>query len=231
MIPILGSIIPVMGSNEKPAGIPEKDRNTPGSGSEELPALGLAEGLFSRVQLRVLALLYGQPDRSFQGAELIRLAASGVGAVHRETKRLIASGLVTVTPLGRQKLYRANRNSPIFAELYGLILKTVGLVSPIRDALEPFAGTIEFAFIYGSIAKGSDTAASDVDLMLVGDGLTYPEIVAALQPVEEGIKRQISVNLLTPAEWRKKRSSDNPFLSRVMSQPRLMLIGAENDLA
>lgn len=206
-------------------------KNVPESGRLDLPALGLAEGLFSRVQLRVLALLYGQPDRIYQGAELIQLAASGVGAVHRETKRLVASGLVTVTPLGRQKLYRANRNSPIFAELHGLVMKTVGLAYPINDALRAFAGLIEIAFIYGSIAKGSDTAGSDVDLMIVGNRLTYPEIVAAMHSVEESIKHRISVNLMTPAEWRKKRSTDNPFLSRVMSQQRLLLIGSEIDLA
>jgi predicted nucleotidyltransferase len=220
-----------MGSKMASPLIPGLGRNAPETGSRDLPALGIAEGLFSRVQLRVLALLFGQPDRDFQGAEIIRMAASGVGAVHRELKRLTASGLIMVTPLGRQKLYRVNMDSPIFEELHGLILKTVGLVSPIRVALGPFEDRIEVAFVYGSTARGNDTTRSDIDLMIIGEKLTYPEIIEAMQPVEEVIKRRVSVMFLTPSEWVKKRSSDNPFLSRVMSQPRLLLIGSENELA
>src|SRR5438128_2978480 len=92
----------------------------------ERPSIGLADALFSRVQQRVLALLFGQPDRRFQSAELIRLARGGTGAVHRELGRLSEAGWITVTRSGNQKHYQANRNAPAFAELHGLVIKTVG---------------------------------------------------------------------------------------------------------
>ena len=210
--------------------IHKKSGNKSIAGSIELPSLGLAESLFSRVQLRVLSLLFGQPDRSFQGAELIRLAASGVGAVHREIKRLVSSGLVIEVPLGRRKLYRVNRSSPIFHELHTLILKTVGLTIPVRDALVPFTNSIRTAFIYGSIAMGDDSAWSDVDLLIVGENLAYPDIISALQPVEQRINRKISVQMITLDEFKEKRSSGNPFILNVLSKPRLFLIGSDNDL-
>ncbi len=219
-----------MGSKSDLTEIPKKGRNTPIKGSIDLPTLGLAESLFSRVQLRVLALLFGQPERSFQGAELIRLAASGVGAVRREIRRLVSSGLVIEVPLGRRKLYRVNQSSPIFQELHDLILKTVGLTIPVRDALLPFTKSIRTAFIYGSIAMGDDSAWSDVDLLIVGEDLAYPDVISALQPVEQRINRKISVQMITFAEWREKSSSGNPFILNVLSKPRLFLIGSDNDL-
>jgi predicted nucleotidyltransferase len=219
-----------MGRKNDMTEILKKGRNKPIKGSIELPALGLAESLFSRVQLRVLALLFGQPERSFQGAELIRLAASGVGAVYREIRRLVSSGLVIEIPLGRRKLYRVNQSSPIFEELYALILKTVGLTIPVRDALVPFINSIRTAFIYGSIAMGDDSAMSDLDLLIVGENLAYPDIISALQPVEQRINRQLNIQMITFDELIEKRSSGNPFILNVLSKPRLFLIGSDNDL-
>lgn len=208
----------------------KKERNTPIKESIKLPALGLAESLFSCVQLRVLALLFSQPERSFQGAELIRLAASGVGAVHREIRRLVSSGIVIEVPIGRRKLYRVNQSSPIFNELHAIILKTVGLAIPLRNALVPFIECIRTAFIYGSVAMGNDSASSDVDLLIVGEALAYPDIINALQPVEQNINRQISVKMITFDEWKEKSSSGNPFIMNVLSKPRLFLIGSDDDL-
>jgi hypothetical protein len=116
--------------------------------------------LFTPVQQRVLGLLFGQPDRRFQSGELIRLAASGTGAAHRLLTRLADSGLITVERVGNQKHYQANRASPVFDELHGLIIKTSGLIAPLRTALEPLAKRIRAAFVYGSVAKGTSTRRS-----------------------------------------------------------------------
>lgn len=220
-IPNMGRNIPNMGRDDSMKALKPSSRSV--RKRDELPSLGLAEGLFSRVQLRVLALLFGQPERGFQGAELIRLAGSGVGAVHRELTRLVSSGIVSVQPLGRQKIYRANRGSPIFPELHGLIMKTVGLSQPLRDALEPFAHRIMYAFIYGSTARGDDHAASDVDLMIIGDELAYPEVLAALLPVEQAIGRTVSVHLLNSDEFERRLQSRDSFVAKVMSQEKLTL--------
>lgn len=194
------------------------------------PAAGLADALFSRVQQRVLAILFGQPDRDFQGAELIRLAGSGTGAAHRELTRLAASGLISVTRIGNQKRYRANRDSPVFAELHGLVLKTIGLAGPLREALAPFAGRISAAFVYGSVAKATDTAKSDIDLMVLTDKLAYADIYKALQSAENVLRRPVNPNLMSLRDWKRKRAKDGSFVAKIARQPKIFVLGNDNDL-
>lgn len=195
------------------------------------PQSALAQALFSTVQLRVLGLLFGQPDRTFQSAELIRLANSGDGAVHRVLTRLAQSGLVSVTRIGNQKHYRANRESPIFEELHRLILKTVGLSGPLVAALTPFAPRITAAFVYGSLAKGSDTARSDVDLMIIGTELNYAEVYEALQRAEKVLNRPVNPTIYTPREFKKRQQQRNAFLARVLTGSKVWLIGSEDAIA
>ncbi|HPA95271.1 MAG: nucleotidyltransferase domain-containing protein [Thermoanaerobaculia bacterium] len=197
--------------------------------SHPAPAGGLAGALFTPVQQVVLGLLFGQPDRRFQSGELIRLADSGTGAVHRVLTRLAGAGLVSVERVGNQKYYQANRASPVFAELHGLILKTSGLLGPLRAALAPLAGRIHAAFVYGSVAKGTDRAASDIDLMVIADEIDYAELFEALQPVETVLARTVSPNLMTLPEWRRKQKQAG-FVARIAGEPRLFVLGSNDDL-
>jgi len=158
-VPNLGIFIPTMGMKK---GTAAKQAVT--------PALSMADALFSGTQQRVLGLLFGQPARSFYATELITLAGIGSGAVQRELVRLERSGLVTVRAVGNQKHYQANADAPLFSELCGMVLKTMGLADPLREALRPFEKQIDAAFVYGSVAKGRDTASSDVDVMVISDG-------------------------------------------------------------
>ncbi len=194
------------------------------------PSPSLAGALFTPVQQRVLGLLFGQPDRRFQSAELIRLAQGGTGAVHRQLKRLEASGLVTVTRSGNQLHYQARADSPIFAELHGLITKTVGLAEPLRRALAAHASTIRAAFVHGSVAKGTDRAGSDIDLMVISDSVHYADIFSALQTLEPELGRPVNPTVMTPATWRTKRSRKDSFVSRITSQPRVFVLGTDGDL-
>ena len=184
----------------------------------------LADALFTTTQQRLLALLYGQPSRSFFSSELIELTGSGSGAVQRELKRLSSSGLVTVTRIGKQKHYQANAECPVFEELRGLVVKTVAMVEPIRQALEPLGDRVALALIYGSVAKGTDTAASDIDLLVVADELTLEELYSALAPVEATLDRRINPTLYTPAEYETRKAAGNGFLARVLSGEHVMLI-------
>ena len=191
---------------------------------------GLADALFTPVQQRVLALLFGQPDRSYQSAELIRLARGGTGAVHRQLARLEQVGLVEVKRSGNQKHYQARRDSPIFAELNGLVIKTVGLVEPLRTALWRHADAIRAAFVYGSIAGGNDRTTSDIDVMIVSDTLAYSDVYEALQPAEQLLARPVNPTVLTTAEWRQKRSRSGSFIARLLTAPRLFVLGSADDL-
>jgi predicted nucleotidyltransferase len=191
---------------------------------------GLAGALFTPVQQRVLGLLFGQPTRRFQSAELIRLARGGTGAVHRQLARLEAAGWVTAERVGNQKHYQANAQCPAFGELRGLIAKTVGLVEPVRQALLPLAERIDVAFIYGSVAKGTDIATSDIDLMVLSDDLDYAELFSALKEAESALGRSINPNVMRRAEWRAKRVGKDSFAARVATQPRLLVMGADDGL-
>jgi predicted nucleotidyltransferase len=194
------------------------------------PPASLASALFGGTQQRVLGLLFGQPDRSFYATELIALARAGSGSVQRELARLEQSGLVTVRAVGNQKHYQANPASPIYEELCGIARKTVGIAEPLRTALAPLKDRIKAAFVFGSIAKQTDTAASDIDLMIVSDTVEFPDVILALQPVEQGIGREINPVIYTAKELTQRARNDNGFLSRVLQQPKVWLFGSEDDI-
>lgn len=218
-MPILGIKMPTMGMKAK-SRKPDARRQA-----------GLADALFPAVQQRVLGYLFGQPQRSFFANEMIALAGGGSGAVQRVLSRFADSGLITVERIGAQKHYRANPHSPIYAELCAIAQKTVGLAEPLKDALAPFAKRIAAAFVYGSIAKRSDTAASDIDLMVVSDDLTYADLFGALEAVNLRLGRTVNPTVYTKQELEKRLNKRNAFMMRVLEQPKIWLIGSENDIA
>jgi predicted nucleotidyltransferase len=201
-----------------------------GSSAEVTEGTSLADALFPRVRQRVLALLYGNPDRSFFSNEVVALAQSGTGAVQRELASLSEAGLLTVTSRGNQRHYRANKDAPVFKELRGLVLKTSGLVDVLRSALAPLASQIEAAFVYGSVAKHADTATSDVDVMIVSDVLGYADVFSTLEPTAARLDRKINPTLYSPAELAKRIKQNNAFATRVMKQDKIWLIGSEEAL-
>lgn len=186
----------------------------------------LAGALFSSTQQKLLGLLFGRPDRSFFVTEIMALLDSGRGAVQRELARLADGGLITVTRVGNQKHYQANAESPLFDELCSIVRKTVGLEEPLRSAIQSLPGDVVLALVYGSVAKGTDTSASDIDLLLVADGLTLEEVYKALAPAEKRLGRSINPTLYTRDELERRRETRNPFLIRVLTGPRLMLAGS-----
>ncbi len=215
----MGIKMPNMGIRAKPR-VPAAPKRT-----------SLADALFSTVQQRVLAYLFGQPERSFFATELIRLAGGGSGAVQRELARLADSGLVTVSRIGTQKHYQANPKSPIFAELCSIAQKTVGLAEPLREALAPLAKHIAAAFVFGSVAKRSDTATSDIDVLVLSDSIDYADVFSLLQSAEAKLGRTVNPTVYKPANWHRKRKDGNAFVVKVAAQPKVFLIGTEEDLA
>ena len=206
--PISGAIIPKMGPNDTT----------------------MADALFTHSQQKVLGLLFIQADRQFHVNEMLRLTGAGKGALQRELARLESAGLVWVTQLGNQKRYQANREAPIFEELRGILLKTFGLASVLREALSPVADRVRAAFVFGSIAKGSDHAVSDVDVLVISDVLSYGDVLAALEPAEARLGRKVNPAIYTLADWRRRRMENNAFVSRVMVGAKIWLLGDENDL-
>ncbi len=195
------------------------------------PRSGLGDSLFSGVQQRVLGVLFGAPDKSFYRNELMRLTGSGKGALQRELDRLEKAGLVTVRPVGNQKHYQANRDAPIFEELRGIVVKTFGVADVLRRALQPLQKAITAAFIFGSVAKRSDTSASDIDLLVISDKLGYQDLMKALLPAEAALGgRKINPVIHSRAELARKRKERSSFVVRVLEQPKIFLVGDEGDL-
>jgi predicted nucleotidyltransferase len=199
-------------------------------GSKTVSGGSLADALFTKTQQRVLRVLFGRPGRSFYASELIRDAGTGSGAAQRELARLEASGLIVARRIGNQKHYQANAVSPLFSELRNIVLKTVGLVEPLRDALKPVVSGIRAAFVYGSVAKATDQASSDIDLMVLSDSLTYGDVFGALDAVSQTLGRQVNPTVYSVAEFSKRAKDENAFVTRVLEAPKVWVVGSENDL-
>jgi predicted nucleotidyltransferase len=214
-MPKSGMIMPILGAR------PVSRRRTRKS---------LADALFTRTQQRVLRVLFGQPDRSFYATELIRDAGTGSGAAQRELARLEDSGLIVARRIGNQKHYQANAASPLYSELRNIVLKTVGLAEPLRDALKPMASDIRAAFVYGSVAKAADQAGSDIDLMVVSDSLGYGDVFGALDKVSRTLGRNVNPTVYSAAEFSKRAKDENAFITRVLEGPKVWVIGTQNDL-
>jgi len=191
----------------------------------ETPAM--LDALFGKTQQRVLSLLTSSPESRFFQQEIIESARSGSGAVQRELLKLVKAGLVLVETEGSLKRYQINRDSPVFEELRSIFEKTLGLAEPLRKALKPIARRISFAFIYGSVAKGTDKASSDLDLIVVSDHLNLGEVYKQLMPVERRLKRTINLTLYSEAEFEKEKQFS--FLKSVLAGKRIVLIGENSN--
>jgi predicted nucleotidyltransferase len=190
----------------------------------------IADALFTKTQQRVLSLLFSKPDKSFYTNEIVRWANMGRGTITRELQKLVSSGLLTVSRTGNQQHYQANQANPIYTELLGIVRKTFGIADVIKQALQPFDEKISLAFVYGSIAKGTDAKDSDIDLMLVGEGLSYNDVIELLMPAEDSLQREINPTLYTPIEYQSRLEDGQSFLQRVTEQPKFMIKGVIDDI-
>src|SRR5437773_657467 len=146
--------------------------------------MAIAEALFSDSQSRIFRWLFGQPERSYHLSELRRLTGLGSASLQRELNKLAKAGLVRSERVGNLRRFQANPQSPVYEELVGLTRKTLGIEPMLRKALQPLASKLEAAWIYGSVAKRTDSAKSDVDVMLVGKNLLLSKVLELLVPLE-----------------------------------------------
>lgn len=191
--------------------------------------MNLSSALFGRTRRAVLALLYGHPDESFFLRQVARATGSGLGSVQRELKRLSDAGIIARVEHGRQVYYRANRQSPIFGELQGLVMKTVGLADVLRETLSSVAEEVDVAFVYGSQATGEATASSDVDLLVVGDA-DEMRLHRAVREAEKHLGRSVNYTLLSRREFARRRKEKGGFLARVLAGPKIPVLGAADEV-
>lgn len=186
----------------------------------------LASALFTSTKQEVLALLFGQSDRSFFFSEIVKHTQKGFGGVQNELDKLTQIGLVRSWNIANQKHYQADESSILFDELKSIVLKTVGLRIPLTDALEKVKSQIKLAFVYGSVADDRDRSESDIDLFLVTDTLGLEKLYRVLQPVEAKLGRTINPTVFNRTEFDKKRNSKTGFLPKILSRPKIVIIGS-----
>ena len=186
--------------------------------------------LFGATRQAVLRVLFGHSDQRFYQRQIIRSLGLGSGAVQRELDQLVCAGILTRTVEGRQTYFQANRECPVFEELHGLIRKTFGVAQVLRDGLVPLEKRVRLAFIYGSIAAGSETAASDIDVMVVGDEISLQDVVSALTNAQRELGREVNPSVYRTEEFCRKLAGGHHFLSSVAAGSKIFLIGDENEL-
>ena len=188
----------------------------------------LAAVLLPEYRRQVLGLLLLHPDEQLHGREIARRTGLPAGTITRELGKLVAAGLLQREKRGNQQLYRADKSCPVYTELASILRKTSGVADVLATALEPVAEQIDLAFIYGSVARGQETAGSDIDLMLVGS-IGFDEAVCLLWPLQAELGREINPQLLSRQEFAAR--AQEPFMRDVLSKPKIFVMGTEDELA
>jgi len=187
------------------------------------------ELMFSAYRRQVLGLLLLRPGEALHVREIARLTGVPVGSLHRELRSLAEADLLLREPVGNQVRYRANQNCPIYPELAEIFRKTAGLADLLRQALAPLSERILAAFLFGPIARQAETAHSDVDLFVVGS-VSFTEVLSAVSPLQERLGREVNPVVMTSEQFQTARRKEERFVKRILGEPRLFLMGSDNDL-
>ena len=185
----------------------------------------LMDLLFGSYRQRILGTLLLHPEQTYHVRELARMTNTTAGTLHKELSRLAESGLLLREKQGNQIRYQANRQCPIYSELASVFRKTTGLADVITAAIQPLAANIELALIFGSVARGEETAASDIDLLVVGN-VGFAELVKALYPAQKALAREINPVVLSQAEYQQRIASNDSLIQQIQSQPTITLLGS-----
>ncbi|MFQ6005221.1 MAG: nucleotidyltransferase domain-containing protein [Woeseia sp.] len=188
------------------------------------------ELMFGSYRRQLLAQLLLRPDEKFHVRELARMTGISAGSSHRELKAMSESGLLLREHAGNQVLYQANRACPVYNELAAIFRKTIGMATLLKDALAGLSDKIELAFVFGSMASGTQDLTSDVDVLVLGD-LSLREGVQALSPLQVTLGRQINPVVMTTDKFVDRKGRKDRFVMRVLEEPRTFVIGDDDELA
>lgn len=190
----------------------------------------LGDVLFTKTQQKVLGLLFGKPDETFYLNEIVRLAGIGKGTVSRELEKMQKADLISTFRIGNQNHYQANKDCPIFEELSGIVRKTFGVSDVIKQALLEFEDEIDYAFVYGSLAKGEEATKSDIDLLIVTESLEYADVMNTLIDAEKLLARPINPSIYNAKQIKDKLKSKNSFISRIFEQDKIWIKESQDDI-
>lgn len=187
----------------------------------------LADLLSSRVKAEVFRLLFGTLDQELHVREIERRSGLADATVRQELKRLTRVGVVERRRDGNRTYYRASTSHPLYPDIRNLVLKTSGLVDVLRNVLTHSG--IRLAFVFGSLARSNGKAHSDVDLMVIGT-ISLRQLGRSLSGAGTKLGREINPHVLTAEEFAKRRKTREHFITTVLSEPRLFVIGSDDEL-
>jgi len=190
--------------------------------------LSIADALFSRTRQRLLAALLLNLPQPVYATELANRFGVRPSNLQRDLAKLTAAGILKMSRNGNRAYFQANEACPVFPELRGLLLKTSGLVDVLRGELAPLAAKINVAAVYGSMARGTETSGSDIDLLIIGS-VKMIELVPLLERATEKLRRQINPTLYTPGEFSQKARRSH-FVQSILGKPLLFVVGMKGDL-
>jgi predicted nucleotidyltransferase len=191
--------------------------------------MAIEEIFGSRLRAKLLAWFSVHPDESFFTRQLASLLQEYPGNISRELATLERAGVVLRQSRGLQKYYRLDPDCPFSNELRGIFVKTLGLATPLRQALEPIKSRLSFAFVYGSFARGEQRANSDIDVMVVGTAGVRP-VASALAKVQRDLGREVNATVYSPGEFKQRAKAGDHFITAVLQEPRVFLWGGEDDV-
>ena len=190
----------------------------------------IAHHLLGQTRSSVLSALFLHPDESLHVRELARVTSASPGSLHRELRALSDLGLLLRQEVGHQVHYQANPQCPVFAELAGLLRKTAGVADVLREALVPLSKGVTLAFIYGSVAAGTERPGSDVDVMLLGSA-GFADVALAFAEVQAMLGREVNPTPMSMQDFSRKFAEGDGFARSVAKGPKIWLMGGEDDFA
>jgi predicted nucleotidyltransferase len=182
----------------------------------------------SQIRRDLLALFFSNADRKFYLRELERLLGYSTGNIRREILKLQADHLFITQRMGNLLYYFLNKDHPLFEELKSIVFKTIGVEASLRASLSSLK-KIKAAFIFGSFASKSEKETSDIDVMIIGE----PDMSALneeIRELESKLKREINLSTYSWREYQAKKKDKSGFIIEVLKNPKIMLVGSENDL-
>ena len=187
------------------------------------------DALFPKTRRDLLAATYGQPDRWWYLSELAAHLRTSPSSLQRELRSLAASGLLRQRQDGRRTYFQAESDSPIYAELRGIVTKTMGIASALREVMRKFGDRVACAFLHGSVARREEHALSDGDVVVIGS-IGLSDLSPALRALEKKFRREFNATCYSPAEFRRKAKEGNHFVQSMLAGEKVFLKGDEDEL-
>ncbi|MFH1310735.1 MAG: nucleotidyltransferase domain-containing protein [Candidatus Omnitrophota bacterium] len=182
----------------------------------------------SKTRAAIFRLYYTNPDAEYYLRELEGILSIPVSMIRKELLCLQENGIFISRKRGNLTFFALNKTYPLFDEFKSIVLKTVGAVGLLKQALSKVKG-IKAAFIYGSFARNQERAGSDIDLLIVGK-VDEDVLLKGINAAEKLLKREINYTIFSREEFLKKKKAKDAFIKELLASQKIFLVGEVNEV-